>query len=253
MSVLDSREEQLPKRQRAEDESRLEELESLKAKLLEMQQAYDESQRTVAELRAHNASLQSDKQQAQEILGLERLKLSEAEKQHKSVLAKRDAALAKAVEATKTAELGRDAAREIARDILSERMAVAYERDAALAKAAEEKRTAELGRDAAREIARDILSKRMAVAFERDAALAKAAEWEKIADDRVKNTLKVNNEMADKRAAYWQKCFEEAETRLAIVNKRNAMMAAELLESTQRLQSWHMELEHWREYWRFKF
>jgi septation ring formation regulator EzrA len=79
--------------QPAEDVSQREELESLKAKLLEMQQSYNESQRTVAELRAHNASLQSDKQQAQETLGLEKLKLSEAgkareiaEEQHKSTL-----------------------------------------------------------------------------------------------------------------------------------------------------------------------
>jgi hypothetical protein len=119
--VQDSREERLLETQPAEDKSPREELESLKAKLLEMQQSYDESQRTVAGLRAHNASLRSEKQQAQETLGLEKLKLSEAgkarkiaEEKHKSVLAERDTALAKAVEEKKTAELGRDSARKVA-------------------------------------------------------------------------------------------------------------------------------------------
>jgi hypothetical protein len=209
--------------QPAEDVSQREELESLKAKLLEMQQSYNESQRTVAELRAHNASLQSDKQQAQETLGLEKLKLSEAGK-----------------------------AREIAEE---QHKSTLDERDTALAKAVEEKKTAELGRDSARKVAQDQFGKRMAAAFEKDAALAKAVELEKTADDRVSNALKVHNEMADKRAAHWQASFEEAETKLAIAkedldrtNKSNAKIAAEVaaefLESTQKLESWRKKLIH---------
>jgi hypothetical protein len=97
----------------------------------------------------------------------------------------------------------------------------------------------------------------MAAAFEKDAALAKAVELEKTADDRVNKALKVNNEMADKRAAHWQASFEDAETKLAMAkedldraNKSNAKIAAEVaaefLESTQKLESWRKKLEHWQ-------
>lgn len=116
--MQDSREEPLQETQPTEDESPRKELESLKAKLLEMQQSYDESQRTVAELRAYIASLQSDQQQAQETLGLEKLKLSEAatarettEEQHKSAVDERDAAPAKE-QSSHTAEANTQPAEE---------------------------------------------------------------------------------------------------------------------------------------------